>query len=48
MRELVIERIINLSSTYDDDDIDIDIDELPTMSDAQLLDIYDELVGFNG
>ena len=53
MRQLVIDRLIELVNDDDLDLTDLDInpttvEDLPTLTDEQLLAVYTEAVGFSG
>ena len=48
MRELVLKRIATLGSVELEEEFDISPDEVLALNDEDLLELYDEIFGFNG
>ena len=49
MRELIIERITELwDDGYHPSELDLSLEELVELSNKELLDAFEEMVGFNG
>lgn len=49
MRDLIIERIKNIwDHDYHPVELDLSLDELDELSNAELLDVYEEMISFNG